>query len=235
MANSYFQFKQFTVHQEKCAMKVGTDGVLLGAWADLSRSTRLLDIGTGSGLIALMAAQRSESARIDAIEIDMEAYQQAQYNIQLSPWKERIHLFQGDIQNFTPEYLYDTIICNPPFFISSLQTPQKNRTIARHCTTLSHEDLFHSVQRLLSPMGVFYLILPVPEAEQFIHFVQTQNWFVNRITQVHPTLQKPPKRYLLQLSRQETPCTTDTLILEIERHQYHESFKKLVKDFYLHL
>ena len=119
MANDYFQFKQFTIRQEKCAMKVGTDGVLLGAWADVTQARRLLDIGTGTGLIAIMAAQRNPELIIDAIEIDPAAFEQARENANNTPWRERIHIFQGKVQTFAPAYKYDTIVCNPPFFINS--------------------------------------------------------------------------------------------------------------------
>ena len=151
MANDYFQFKQFTIRQEKCAMKVGTDGVLLGSWADLTHARRLLDIGTGTGLMAIMAAQRNLELIIDAIEIDPAAFEQARENANNSPWRERIHLFQGEVQAFTPTYKYDIIICNPPFFINSTKNPELNRTLARHCETLSHEDILQVSDNLLLP------------------------------------------------------------------------------------
>lgn len=235
MANSYFQFKQFTIHQEKCAMKVGTDGVLLGAWADLREANRILDIGTGSGLIALMAAQRSPVSHIEAIEIDSDACEQAKANFRHSPWAGRLQIRQGAIQHFYPSHPYDSILCNPPFFINSTLTPEPGRTIARHCTTLTHIDLFQAVQRLLSPNGNFHLILPVHEAEQFISFIQSHQWFVNKITRILPTPAKPPKRYLLEISREQKKLETGNITIEIKRHTYHESFIPYVKDFYLHL
>ncbi|KIO43148.1 tRNA1(Val) (adenine(37)-N6)-methyltransferase [Sanguibacteroides justesenii] len=233
MGNSYFQFKQFIVRQEKCAMKVGTDGVLLGAWADIRDKKHILDIGTGSGLIALMAAQRNPKTKIHAIEIDPEAYSQAKENITSSPWADRIELFLGAIQQFSPENGYDAILCNPPFFIRSTPTPSLERTLARHCTTLSHEDLFIAVQKLLLPGGSFHVILPVTEAESFIGHIKTQKWFVNKLTKVLPNPGKAPKRLLMQISDRETIYQEDVLIIETERHVYHESYKNLTMDFYL--
>lgn len=233
MGNSYFQFKQFIVHQEKCAMKVGTDGVLLGAWADIRDKKRILDIGTGSGLIALMAAQRNPIAEVHAIEIDPEAYSQAKENIINSPWNDRIKLFLGAIQQFSPGNGYDAILCNPPFFIHSTPTPLPERTLARHCTTLSHEDLFIAVQKLLLPGGLFYAILPVAEAENFIGYIKTQKWFINKLTKVLPNPGKAPKRLLMQISDRETLYQEEVLIIETERHVYHESYKNLTVDFYL--
>lgn len=130
MANDYFQFKQFTIRQERCAMKVGTDGVLLGAWTDVTHARRLLDIGTGTGLIAIMAAQRNPELIIDAIEIDPAAFEQARENANSTSWRERIHLFQGEVQAFAPPHKYDIIVCNPPFFINSTKNPELNRTLA---------------------------------------------------------------------------------------------------------
>ena len=216
-------------------MKVGTDGVLLGAWADLSTSQYVLDIGTGSGLIALIVAQRTSTTQIDAIEIDSAAYQEATENIENSPWKDRIQLFHGAIQLFSPEKKYDTILCNPPFFVNSTLCPQTKRTIARHCTTLSFTDLFEAVRRLLSPDGKFHLILPIQEAEQFVQLVEDYHWHILHKTEVLPTPMKAPKRYLLTVSMTKIKTIEDTIILEIDRHVYHESFKDLVQAFYLHI
>ena len=132
MANSYFRFKQFTIHQEKCAMKVGTDGCLLGAWVDLSQSQRILDVGCGSGLIAIMTAQRCTNVTITGIEIDNEAASQATENAESSPWAERIEIICEDFLKFTPEQQFDTIVSNPPYFSNSLKCPNDKRNKARH-------------------------------------------------------------------------------------------------------
>ena len=223
------------IRQDKCAMKVGTDGVLLGAWADLTAACRLLDIGTGTGLIAIMAAQRNPDLQIDAVEIDPVACEQAKANVQDSPWKERIRLFQGRVQDFKPTDLYDIITCNPPFFINSTKNPGLSRTLARHCETLSHEDILNVAEELLSPEGKLCVILPIPEAEHFITLAQSRKWFVNKSTTIHPTPNKPPKRKLLEISKKQENTENKTIILEIERHVYHETYAQLTKDFYLKL
>ena len=235
MANDYFQFKQFTIRQEKCAMKVGTDGVLLGSWADLTHARRLLDIGTGTGLMAIMATQLNLELIIDAIEIDPAAFEQARENANNSPWRERIHLFQGEVQAFTPTYKYDIIICNPPFFINSTKNPELNRTLARHCETLSHEDILQVSDNLLLPGGKLCVILPVNEAKHFIELTQGKKWFVNKLSTVYPTPDKAPKRQLIELSKVKKYLVEDSIILEIERHTLHESYANLTRDFYLKL
>lgn len=235
MANDYFQFKKFTIRQDKCAMKVGTDGVLLGAWANLSNAHRLLDIGTGTGLIAIMAAQRNPELQIDAIEIDPVACEQAKANVQSCPWNDRIQLFEGRVQDFKPDYSYDVITCNPPFFINSTKNPELTRTLARHCETLSHEDILQVAERLLSLPGKLCVILPIPEAEHFITLARSRKWFINKFTCICPTPNKPPKRKLLEISRVVENTVNDTIILETERHIYHESYALLTKNFYLKL
>lgn len=235
MANDYFQFKQFTIYQGRCAMKVGTDGVLLGSWADLTESKHILDIGTGTGLIALMAAQRNSQAQIDAIEIDEDACKQALENVQASPWQNRINIFHGRIQDFQPEHSYDSILCNPPFFGHSTPTPLHSRTIARHCETLTHEELLQHAKRLLTPTGKLCVILPVQETTHFIKLSQEKEWFINKLINIFPTPQKQRKRCMLELSCQKGEYSEEDLIIENKRHIYHESFQKLVKDFYLHL
>ena len=178
MANDYFQFKQFTIRQEKCAMKVGTDGVLLGAWADVTQARRLLDIGTGTGLIAIMAAQRNPELIIDAIEIDPAAFEQARENANNTPWRERIHIFQGKVQTFAPAYKYDTIVCNPPFFINSTKNPALNRTLARHCETLSHEDILQVSYHLLLPEGKLCVIWMLTKPNNSWNLPKTKNGFL---------------------------------------------------------
>ena len=212
MANDYFQFKQFTIRQERCAMKVGTDGVLLGAWTDVTHARRLLDI-----------------------EIDPAAFEQARENANSTSWRERIHLFQGEVQAFAPPYKYDIIVCNPPFFINSTKNPELNRTLARHCETLSHEDLLQVSDNLLLPEGKLCVILPVNEAKHFIELTQGKKWFVNKLSTVYPTPDKAPKRQLIELSKVKKHFVEDSITLEIERHILHESYANLTKDFYLKL
>ena len=228
-----FQFKQFTIHQDRTPMKVGTDGVLLGAWADVRQAHRILDIGTGTGLIALMAAQRNQSAIIDALEIEPEAFKQAQENIKAAPWFDRISIFEQALQSYTSNYQYDCILCNPPFFHKSTKAPDQGRTLARHNDSLPLCDLLTHTVRLLHPQGIFCVILPTTEAQKLVKLGKDHKLFLQHITQVHPTPNKPPKRYLLQLGFQEKPLIEDHLILEFERHKYSPEYSRLTTPFYL--
>lgn len=232
--NDYFQFKQFTIHQGETAMKVGTDGVLLGAWANLENASSILDIGTGTGLLALMAAQRNFQARIEGIEIDSAAYRQACRNIAASPWNNRIFLHHLSVFDFHPQHPFDCILCNPPFFLHSTPTPDPSRTIARHCNEFTHIDLLHISQSLLTPNGKLSLILPVTEAEYLIQESPDYSVCLSRITKVKPTPQKKPKRYLLEFS--SSPVSSpekDELIIEYSRHHYSPEYQELTRNFYL--
>ncbi|MBW6482123.1 MAG: methyltransferase [Vicingaceae bacterium] len=231
-----FQFKEFSVEQEHCAMKVGTDGVLLGAWTTI-KSGSALDIGTGTGLIALMLAQRSQNLIIDAIDIEKSAYFQAEININKSKWNSRIAVHHSSLQSFYPNKIFDTIISNPPFFVKSYQPPQNERAIARHNEQLSFEDLIIHVVRLLKPDGIFSLILPMNEAVDFICNAFSQGLFLNRKCEVKPNLTKATKRILLEFSKTK-PNTVieESLTIETEkRHYYTEDYKKLTGNFYLKL
>ena len=214
-------------------MKVGTDGVLLGAWADLDEVERVLDIGSGSGLIALMAAQRAPSATVHAVEIDGESCAQARENFLRCPWHDRLSLFEGAIQQFVPPFLYDTILCNPPFFARSTPCPRPRENIARHCEILTHNELLVAAREILRPGGTLQVILPVAEAECFVRQALDRRWYANKITSVLPNPGKAPRRALLLLSREERMSERETLIIEIARHEYHESFRSLIQDFYL--
>ena len=228
-----FQFKQFVIQQGRTPMKVGTDGVLLGAWADVYRTKAVLDIGTGTGLIALMGAQRNHSALVHAIEIEPEACQQALENIQNSPWANRIQLFPSALQNYFPEILYDSIVCNPPFFVHSTKTPNPGRTLARHNDSLPLPDLIRNVQRLLCPEGNFCVILPVNEAQELIKLAQICHLFPAKITRVIPNPGKPPKRLLVKFTFKPGPTVEDELIIELSRHCYSDKYKALTQAFYL--
>lgn len=230
-----FQFKQFAIQQDRTPMKVGTDGVLLGAWAELEHGTRILDIGTGTGLIALMAAQRNPSALIDALEIEPNACEQARENMLESPWAERITVVPTALQDYVSPPIYDCILCNPPFFNSSTKTPDQGRTLARHDDTLPHPVLIEHANRLLAPQGVFCLILPVKEGTEAILHARQHRLFPQRITQVLPNPGKPPKRLLIQFARHETETRTDELVIEFSRHQYTPEYIRLTRDFYLNM
>ena len=233
MPNPYFAFKQFTVRHDRCAMKVGTDGVLLGAWTDLSHSRRILDIGTGTGLIALMLAQRCMDARITAIDLDSAAVEQAQENIQASPWKDRIEALQQDICTYHPNGTFDTIVSNPPYFIDSLKCPDGQRSTARHTDTLDADRLIGKVSELLSPDGSFSIILPAEQTEDLIRVAGEKGLHPSRQTWVITRPGLSPKRILMEFRKTPVTLQPDELVIELERHVYSEEYIALTKEFYL--
>lgn len=234
MANNYFEFKQFTIYQDGSAMKVGTDGVLLGAWADTTGKRNILDIGTGTGLIAIMAAQRNEDAMIDAIEIDPEAGKQAKENTDRTEWANRINVIISSLQDFTPEKKYDLIVSNPPFFNNSTKAAGKQRTDARHTYSLPHNELVLFAKKHLSENGVLSVVLPVKEGEDLIKFAENGNMFCSRKTFVIPKLGSQPKRLLLEFSANMCETNIEYFTSETEtRHIYTKEYKKLTKDFYI--
>jgi tRNA1Val (adenine37-N6)-methyltransferase len=231
--NKGFQFKQFSIAQDHCEMKVGTDGTLLGAWADVSISERILDIGTGTGLIALMVAQRS-NATIVGIEIDEHAARQALENVQNCPWKERIRIVCKSIQEYTEDSLFDTIISNPPYFSKSLACPISRRNIARHTEILPFIDLITNANRLLTTTGQFCVIIPTECQADFIQLCWEQNLYLKRKTLVKTCIHKEPKRVLISFSHNQTVNPIyDDLIIENDDHSYTEQYKILTREFYL--
>ncbi len=214
-------------------MKVGTDGVLLGAWSKtLERNT--LDIGTGTGLIALMLAQRTKVALIDAIELDKVASEEAHQNFKNSKWNNRLTVIYTSIQNYHPTKKYEVIVSNPPFFINSTKAPNNLRNNARHTDQLPFIDLITSVKQLLSKSGIFSLILPLEEANQFILLANQNKLFLTRKCLVKPNPTKAPKRVLMEFSFTETNTLEETLTIETEnRHEYTKEYITLTKDFYL--
>ena len=233
MPNPYFSFKQFTVRHDRCAMKVGTDGVLLGAWTDLSHSRRILDIGTGTGLIALMLAQRCMDARITAIDLDSAAVEQAQENIQASPWKDRIEALQQDICTYHPNGTFDTIVSNPPYFIDSLKCPDGQRSTARHTDTLDADRLIGKVSELLTSDGRFSIILPAEQTEDLIRVAGEKGLHPSRQTWVITRPGLSPKRILMEFRKTPITLQPDELVIELERHAYSEEYIALTKEFYL--
>ncbi|MDR1436988.1 MAG: methyltransferase [Candidatus Symbiothrix sp.] len=213
-------------------MKVGTDGVLLGAWANCSDVRTILDTGTGSGLIALMLAQRCP-AKIDAIDLDKDACRQAQINFGNSPFSDRLLVHFSSLQNFSPERKYDLIVSNPPYFSNSLPSPDKGRTQARHNNTLPFDDLIKKSLTLLSPQGKLALILPYGDFGR-IHVLAKENGlFLYRKTTVIPVQNRPPKRILLEYSRACSSPEENELIIEKSPSVYSEAYINLTKDFYL--
>lgn len=240
-----FSFKQFTITQDRCAMKVGTDGVLLGSWVNLeSRPFSVLDIGAGTGLIALMLSQRSDAGQIDAIEIDEDAYEQCVDNFENSPWADRLFCFHASLDEFAEEpeeEKYDLIVSNPPYFIppAASQNGKENisdsRSKARFYDSLPFEDLIAYSSQLLSENGELAVIIPYSEEQAFIALAKAKTLYLNRITRVRGTANAPIKRSLLQFSFVEKPFEEQELVLEITRHHYTDAFKELVNEFYLKL
>ncbi|WP_108823190.1 tRNA1(Val) (adenine(37)-N6)-methyltransferase [Dysgonomonas sp. Marseille-P4361] len=237
MPNPYFEFKQFTVYHDQCAMKVGTDGVLLGAWTKVDSASTALDIGTGTGLISLMLAQRNGDINIDAIDIDHDAIKQATENMNSSPFNSQIHCYNLSLQDFAKlkSREYDLIVSNPPFFNQSLKSPKQNRTLARHTDSLFIEELIELSSSLLKDKGRLSLIYPHESKDLILSITRTNNLFPSRITEVLPTPTSSPKRILIELSREEFPIETKQLVVELERHKYSPDFIELVKDYYLKL
>ena len=232
-----FSFKQFTVQQDRCAMKIGTDGVLLGAWTPLDNNPKsILDIGTGTGIIALMLAQRSEASQIDALEIDENAYEQATDNFENSPWNDRLYCFHAGLDEFVeePEDEYDLIVSNPPFYTEDFKTDNVSRDLARFSDAMPFEDLVEAAALLLSENGIFSVIIPFKEEASFITLAAAYELYPIKITRLKGTPNTEIKRSLLAFSRDKTTILLiDELIIETARHQYTPEYIDLTKDFYL--
>lgn len=244
---SLFQFKQFSIQQDRCAMKVGTDGVLLGAWAPIDHEPySVLDIGAGTGLIALMLAQRSQAEHIDAIEIDENAFEQCVDNFENSPWNDRLFCFHASLDDFMDDLededtsdselaqQYDLIVSNPPFYNEDYKTENESRDLARFQDALPFEDLVEAASVLLSETGVLAVIVPHKEEARFIALAKECDLFPLKITRVKGTPTSEIKRSLVAFSFAEThELPIDELIIETARHQYTEDYIALTKDFYL--
>ena len=231
-----FSFKNFAVQQDKCAMKIGTDGVLLGAWCPIDNNPfSVLDIGAGTGILSLMLAQRSNAAQIDAIEIDENAFEQCVENFENSPWSDRLFCFHAGLDEFIdePEDEYDIIISNPPFYTEDYKTDNEQRDLARFADALPFENLVEAANLLLSENGIFAVIIPHKEEETFIALAKEWDLFPCKITRVKGTPTTEIKRSLLAFSRVKKESFIDELIIETARHQYTEEYISLTKDFYL--
>lgn len=230
-----FRFKQFVVRQHQCAMKVGTDGVILGSWCRVPAEGRVLDVGTGAGLLALMIAQREQGVDISAIEIEKEAAFQATENCQNSPWGDRIKVIHTSLQEFgkLSNAGFDMIVCNPPYFNESLRCPDEKRTTARHSETLCFDDLLNYSVVLLKKQGTLNVILPKRESEIFKEKAIQKGFFLGRQMNVFPTPEKDVKRRLMEFSFEEKETEFQNLVIETERHIYTEEYKQLTQDFYL--
>jgi tRNA1Val (adenine37-N6)-methyltransferase len=235
MPNSVFAFKQFTIRQDKCAMKVNTDGVLLGAWVTPNGSKNILEIGTGTGVIALMLAQKS-NAKIIAIDIDKESSEQAKLNADESVFNnvEVLHLSFQDLTQSTQQK-FDLIVTNPPYFIGSLKTNNHTRTNARHTAVLPFEDIIFGVKKLLTDKGKFCLILPTNEAAIFREMAQHKGLYLSKLLRIRTRSDRDTeKRHLMQFEFKETEFSESTLIIESDRNMtYSTEYKELTKDYYL--
>lgn len=215
-------------------MKVGTDAVLLGAWAPVDSAKTILDIGTGSGVIALMLAQRSPAdVRIDAVELQELDARQAIANVSISPWPGKIEVYHSRIQDFSPGRKYDLIVCNPPFFANSLLPPSEERSKARHHQTLSSEDLIRAAIHLLSAEGKLCVIMPLSEGQQFIQGAETRRLCLHHITRFYTRAGKPQERSLMQFGWGSLLPKDDSLILYTSESQWTPEYRHLTQNFYL--
>ena len=231
-----FQFKQFTIAQDACAMKVGTDGVLLGAWVNLNNAEKILDIGTGTGLLTLMCAQRLQtqqhSFQIVAVEKDENAFLQAQENIEQSPWAQKIKIYHQDVQDFVGQKgndKFDCILSNPPYFPACIPCKNKERDLARY-TEQSHFQWLEWAKSCLTEKGKIHFVLPF---EAGLYLLQQTSLYCIRRCDVITKEGKQPSRILLTFSSQEQPCEREELTVYNENNQYTPEFIALTKDFYL--
>lgn len=237
MANNYFEFKQFKVWQDKAAMKVGTDGVLLGAWVDITECINILDVGTGTGLISLMLAQRHEKAKITAIDIDQDACDQALLNFEKSKWGQRLEVINHPFQVFRQKNAkqFDLVVCNPPFFHDSFKSACSKRNLARHSDALSMEELIANAASVSVNSAKLAVVLPKNQSDQFITLANKYFYNLVRVLNVKPNKCKKAKRCLLELQKNfDGECQVSEICIETTaRHVYSNEYKELTKDFYL--
>ena len=231
--NKPFQFKQFTVNQDQCAMKIGTDGVLLGAWTSVDHNPfNVLDIGAGTGILSLMIAQRSNA---EQIEIDDDAFEQCAENFENSPWNDRLFCFHASLLEYIEavDEKFNLIICNPPFYSEDYKTEDKARNLARFSDAMPMEHIIFAVINFLSENGIFSIVIPHKMENTFIEEASLIGLFPNRILRVKGNPNSEIKRSLIEFSYSETATKISELIIETERHQYTDDYINLTKDFYL--
>lgn len=232
-----FKFKQFSVEQDRCAMKVGTDSVLLGAWCPIDNNPiSVLDIGAGTGILSLMLAQRTNAEQIDSVEIDEEAYEQCVSNYENSPWSDRLFCYHAGLDELVedPEDEYDIIISNPPFYSEDFKTESAQRDLARFQDALPFEDLVEAADLLLSENGIFAVVIPFKEEEKFIDLCAEFELYPVKVTRVKGSHKTPIVRSLMAFKRYElSVLEADELVVEINRHEYTDDYINLTKDFYL--
>ncbi len=235
MPNPYFHFKQFTIYHDKCAMKVGTDGVLLGAWVSVENTEAILDIGTGTGLNSIMLAQRC-SARIDALEIDHEACLQAEENIRNCPWSERINLIESSVQDYSrlTREKYDLIISNPPFFQDSFLPGNRSRAIARHHESLPPADLVRCAASMITDRGRFAVIIPYSSLESYTRLLNEHTLYVNDLVYIRPNPVREIIRVMMMTSFERRSLTVKSIAIDTGKHHEHtREYIELTREFYL--
>jgi tRNA1Val (adenine37-N6)-methyltransferase len=236
MSDTTFHFRQFTVHQDKCAMKVGTDSVLLGSWINPGESADILDIGTGSGIIALMLAQKS-FAQIDAVDVDGNACKQAEENFRISPWLDRLHVIHQSFQDYSKSTLkkYDLIVSNPPYFHHASKPSEESRLNARHGDLLCFAELTDGVKRLLSDNGRFCLILPFKEGNEFIDIAMRNGLFCQELVRIKTKADKQEKRFIMEFTFKFRTIKESELIIQDNETTFSKEYIELTKDYYLGL
>jgi tRNA1Val (adenine37-N6)-methyltransferase len=236
MSETAFHFKQFTIHQDKCAMKVGTDAVLLGAWVKTENESHILDIGTGTGVIALMLAQKSD-AHIDAIDIDENAFHQAHNNFLISPWTARLNCMHHSFQEFSEEHTasYDLIVTNPPYFHDASKPVAESRLNARHSEALTFDELVYGVKKLLKPDGRFCVILPCKEGMEFLDKAQRKELFCHHLLRIKTKADKNEKRLIMEFGFHFGVLTEEEIIIQEEDGSFTQDYIDLTLDYYLQL
>lgn len=234
MASDFFQFKQFKVYHNQCGMKVGTDAVLIGSWCATDNIDSVLDVGTGSGIISLMIAQRSH-ADILAIDVDIHASIQAKSNFSISPWHDRLSVLHADFSDYVAQTTekYDLIVSNPPYFTNGVLAPCKKRSVARHADSLSYQQLFEGVVQILNDKGRFALILPVDAETEIEELARKADLYLIRKCRVFPKPDGVVKRLMWEFSKTESDIKEESLVIELDRHVYSSDYINLTKDFYL--
>jgi tRNA1Val (adenine37-N6)-methyltransferase len=235
MPETLFRFKRFKVSQKECAMKINTDGVLLGAWADVPTTGHILDVGTGSGVIAMMLAQRSSQSRIVGVEIDENSFYEARANMEVSEWSENLEAVLGSIQEYSKEATnqFDLIVSNPPFFSGGTLSATQKKTDVRHAIKLPHSELLRAAYHLLDENGVFSVVLPYIEGLRFIELAEQYRFFLSQVTEVRSFPDSPVERLLISFRKNQTEVSRDSLSIRDSKKDFSEEYRQLTKDFYL--
>lgn len=235
MSNDFFKFKQFTIFHDRCGMKVGTDGVLLGAWVNVENVQRILDVGTGSGLISLQIAQRNKNTKLVAIEIDKETANQALENVEASPWRNRIQIICKNFRYYDDIEKFDAIVSNPPYFIDALRSLDVKRRLARHVEELNYNLLFQHSKSLLNPQGAISIIIPSELEKLVLNTAWEYDFYLSRRTNVYTSPLKPCRRILFEFKTQQTKCEVNELYIKDEEGKYSDEYVALTHDFYLYM